>query len=89
MRKEIIEVLGIARNEQPDPPCEKYLCPRFNDCKTEKLACAAFAYYVTTNRVIPPWKRAVTDPITRKVTLENTPIAPTKKIYNKIFSEDE
>lgn len=47
---------GAALREassQPPPPCERYVCPHFQRCKTEALACEAFHAYVVTGRSRP------------------------------------
>jgi len=87
VNEEMIDAIKIATSEQPSPPCETYLCPRFNDCRDQKLACESFAWYVTNGDVIPPYKRAVSDRITWKIILETVPIAPSRRIFNKIHQE--
>lgn len=36
------------------PPCDKYRCGWYNECKMNKLACESFRLYVSNNWVTPP-----------------------------------
>lgn len=56
---ESIETTYSFCDVQP-PPCERYPCEYLDKCKSEKVACEAFHWYVSTGKVVHPktvWRK--------------------------------
>lgn len=79
-RSDVQELVFAALRSLGTPPCVKFSCTFSQRCASEKLACAAFSYYLETGRAINPRS----DPSNRgknhkPVLLESA--APTRAIY--------
>lgn len=71
------------------PPCEKFNCPSAQRCKSEKLACHAFAYYAETGRALAPQvSHSVRIGQSHRATLGDR-IEPTAELYRGLFSDSD
>lgn len=62
------------------PPCEKYECPKRQECADKRLACSAFAHWCDTGVNSHPtilWTSGV------RKRIHGTAIAATREIYEK------
>lgn len=60
------------------PPCEKFNCPLAEKCKSQVLACKAFAEHVAHG-----------DKVYDNASFTARMVNPTRKVYLKIFPDTE
>jgi hypothetical protein len=77
----------LKKIEQEGPtPCQKFECPRRQECAEQLLACEAFAHYVETGDALTP--RGTVGRVNGKAGWQVVgPINNTAEWYRRVFEE--
>lgn len=87
--EDYISSISIKKGSLEDvlPPCDKFNCPKKQECKESLLACEAFHFYVQTNKSLPPtfvWHKKKQNKV---IGTDSRVIRPTMKRYWKIYRD--
>jgi len=75
---------------QKPPPCERFACPRKEECASQLLACESFVYYITNNKAVNPLMLFEVRKTGLKVLSEFKPDQnPTRELYDQCFKDQE
>lgn len=78
---------AVARTEPA--PCTKFACAKQAQCASDKLACSAFRYYVSTGRSCSPCIEFPLWIATLQQPYETDGPSPTREVYDSLNRENE